>query len=206
MWNQLGDGCINLSDCLYGKLTGVYFDPPGSGSDSKRKAYLQRAQHHLSGSLPMTVIVDGVILGPSHLDDISPTEIYSIEVLRSGGFLALYGSNAPGGAIIITTKRGGEGTVYFTQAQPNGIMTFPFAGYYKAKAFYVPKYDHPKTNDQSSDLRTTVYWNPNVVTDKDGKALLEFYNNDTKGTYRVVVEGIDDDGKLGRTVYRYKVE
>ena len=85
-------------------------------------------------------------------------------------------------------------------------MTFPFAGYYKAKAFYVPKYDHPKTNDQSSDLRTTVYWNPNVVTDKDGKASFEFYNNDTKGTYRVVVEGIDDDGKLGRTVYRYKVE
>jgi len=205
MWDQLGNGCILLSDCLFGKLTGVMISYKVS-IDPKRKAYLQRAQNHLSGRLPMTIIVDGVILGPDHLDDVSPTEIYSIEILRSGGLLALYGSNAPGGAIIITTKHGNEGTAYFTQAQPNGIMTFPFAGYYKAKAFYVPKYDHPKTNDQSSDLRTTVYWNPNVVTDKDGKASIEFYNNDTKGTYRVVVEGINDDGRLGRSVYRYKVE
>ncbi len=72
--------------------------------------------------------------------------------------------------------------------------------------FYSPKYAHPKTEAEPYDLRNTVYWNPNVLTDKDGKAAFEYFNGDTKGTYRVVIEGIDDDGNLGRQVYRYKIE
>lgn len=153
----------------------------------------------------MAVIVDGMIMSPDHLDDLSTDQIYSIEVLRSGGLLALYGSDAPGGALVITTKHGNEGTAYFTQAQPNGIMTFPFAGFHKAKAFYVPKYGSPKKDAEQPDMRSTVYWNPNILTDKEGKATLEFYNNDSKGAYRVVVEGIDDEGHLGRQVFRYTV-
>ena len=56
------------------------------------------------------------------------------------------------------------------------------------------------------DARSTIYWDPDIITDKDGKASFEFYNADTKGTYRVVIEGIDDNGNIGRQVYRYKVE
>jgi hypothetical protein len=44
------------------------------------------------------------------------------------------------------------------------------------------------------------------VTHNEGKASFGFFNADGKGTYRVVVEGIDSDGNLGRQVYRYKVE
>jgi uncharacterized protein YfaS (alpha-2-macroglobulin family) len=50
------------------------------------------------------------------------------------------------------------------------------------------------------------YWNPNIVTDDKGTKSIEFYNSDVKGTYRAVVEGIDNDGNIGRYVYRYKVE
>jgi uncharacterized protein YfaS (alpha-2-macroglobulin family) len=56
------------------------------------------------------------------------------------------------------------------------------------------------------DLRTTIYWNPNIITDKKGNASFEFFNADTKGNYRIVVEGIDENGHLGRQVYSYKVE
>ena len=55
-------------------------------------------------------------------------------------------------------------------------------------------------------MRITIYWNPNIITDKDGKASFAYFNNDIKGTYRVVIEGIDDNGNLGRKVYRYKVD
>ena len=55
-------------------------------------------------------------------------------------------------------------------------------------------------------MRSTISWNPNIITDKDGKASFEYFNNDTKGTYRVVIEGIDDDGNLGRQVYKYEVK
>ncbi|MGZ3891522.1 MAG: carboxypeptidase regulatory-like domain-containing protein, partial [Mucilaginibacter sp.] len=205
MWNELSDGCINLSDCLTGRLTGVYFSPP-MGIQHKRIPYLQRAQGRMSGLPGMTVIIDGMVMDGSHLDDVSPTEIYSIEILRSGGYLAIYGSNASAGAIVITTKRGGEGTGYFSSQLPNGITTCRYTGFYKAKAFYTPKFTAPKKDTEAADLRSTIYWNPNILTDKDGKASFEYYNADTKGTYRVVVEGIDDEGKIGRQVFRYEVK
>jgi len=87
-----------------------------------------------------------------------------------------------------------------------GIIVFDPKGYYKARVFYSPDYDDPKTNTAIADVRTTIYWNPNIITDKDGNASFEFYNAGNKGNYRVVVEGIDNEGNIGRKVYHYKVE
>ena len=153
----------------------------------------------------MVVIVDGNILTGGHLDDLNADDIYSIEVLRSGNYLAIYGSNAPGGALVITTKHGSQHN-YVTSETPAGLITYPFNGFYKARAFYSPKYSGPKNDARSADMRNTIYWNPNIITDKDGKASIEYFNDDTKGTYRVVVEGIDAEGNLGRQVFKYKVE
>jgi hypothetical protein len=78
-------------------------------------------------------------------------------------------------------------------------------GYNSVRQFYSPRYDRP--NDATKpDLRTTIYWNPYVNTDANGKATLDFFNADGPGTYRVVVEGINAEGELGRQVYHYKVE
>lgn len=74
------------------------------------------------------------------------------------------------------------------------------------REFYSPQYDDPKTNAQIADLRSTIFWKPSIITNKEGKASFDFFNADTKGTYRVIVEGIDGAGNLGRAVYRYKVE
>ena len=151
----------------------------------------------------MVVIVDGSLISGASLDDLNALDIYSIEVLRSGGYLAIYGSNAPGGALVITTKRGAD-PVDVDNTPAAGVLTFPFKGFYIAREFYSPKYD--KTNTTAGDFRTTIYWEPDIVTDKDGKASFEYFNADTKGTYRMIIEGIDSDGNLGRKVYRYKVE
>ncbi|MDB5142749.1 MAG: hypothetical protein JWQ66_1462, partial [Mucilaginibacter sp.] len=86
-----------------------------------------------------------------------------------------------------------------------GILPIAVQGYHKAREFYSPKYESTATNTHP-DLRSTIYWNPELVTDKDGNASLEYYNADGKGNYRMVVEGIDDKGNIGRQIYRYKVE
>jgi sRNA-binding carbon storage regulator CsrA len=78
-------------------------------------------------------------------------------------------------------------------------------GFNKARKFYSPRYDVPE-GERQPDLRTTIYWNPYVITDVNGKTTFDFYNGDGPGTYRVVVEGINADGELGRQVYTYKVE
>ena len=64
-------------------------------------------------------------------------------------------------------------------------------------------YDMPQTFDmpdysvlpKESDFRRTLYWNPNVKTDKDGKAKIEFYNNSSCKQVVISAEGITADGR-----------
>jgi hypothetical protein len=185
--------CVTLSDCLQGRVFGVNFGKDGTPMNVRDGG-------------PMSVIIDGATLDGSYLNNINPNDIYSIEVLRTGAARSIYGTSIDkGGALVITTRRVADPN-YVTSVHPAGVITYPFKGYSRMREFYSPKYDGPKTDKQEADLRTSIYWNPLIMTDKDGKASFEYFNADTKGTYRVVVEGIDDDGNLGRQVYRYKVE
>ena len=73
-------------------------------------------------------------------------------------------------------------------------------GYTPVKEFYVPQYTGNPEDDHESDFRSTLYWNPRVILDKDHrKVKLSFYNNDISNKFRVVVEGMNSDGRLTRT-------
>ena len=194
MGDKLSD-CINLADCLNGKLFGVMF--------KNGKPYNSRSIGRSKTS--MILIVDGIVQDGSRLSELFANDIYSVEVLRSGAYLAIYGSNASGGALVITTKRGSGQDTYVSSDVPAGTITYPFKGFYKARTFYSPKYKGNGSDKQLMDLRNTIYWNPEITTDKNGQASFEYFNADSKGVYKVIVEGIDADGNPGRKVYRYSV-
>ena len=77
-------------------------------------------------------------------------------------------------------------------------QTCKVVGYSENIEFYHPVYDTPeKVNDEKSDKRTTVYWNPYVKTDPDGNTTIEFYTNDTdQADYDIDIEGIAPDGTI----------
>lgn len=75
--------------------------------------------------------------------------------------------------------------------------------YYQARQFYAPKYEVVDEKAVRNDFRSTVYWNPNVQTDANGVAQIEFYNNDMTTQFRVTVEGFGKEGGLGRAEYVY---
>ncbi|TCD13026.1 TonB-dependent receptor [Pedobacter frigidisoli] len=182
--------CVTLSQCLQGRLPGVIF--------RGNVPYLMRSQN-----TPIQLIVDGMQMEADFLDNVSPVDVESIELLKSIGNTAIYGSQGGGGVIIITTKRG-DGARSYDRYAP-GIVTFNPKGFSLSREFYSPKYDAESTSSKA-DFRTTIYWNPQVVADKDGKAKFQFYNADEPSTYRVVIEGIDAFGHLARKVYTYDVK
>ena len=66
-------------------------------------------------------------------------------------------------------------------------------GYSTPYAFYSPEYpDGPVTGDV--DYRRTLYWNPNIITDKDGKAQVEFYNSSITSHFNISAAGITASG------------
>ena len=48
------------------------------------------------------------------------------------------------------------------------------------------------------DLRTTLFWKPNINTDINGRATFTFYTSDNPGPFFIIVEGITDKGEMIR--------
>lgn len=154
----------------------------------------------------ITFILDGTRVDGTMIDNIPIAAVSSVEYLSSPTYTTIYGPKGQNGVFVITTKGIGDTKASPSKEAAPGILTFTPKGYYLAREFYSPQYDDPKTNKTLANLRNTIYWQPDLVTDQTGYASFEYYNAGSPGTYLVVVEGIGTDGNLGRKVYRYKVE
>ena len=127
------------------------------------------------------------------LRTIPVSDVGQIDVLKDISNTVLYGFMGSGGVIAIYTKRG-EGRLPLPSYN---IKTLTPLGYQLPVEFYSPKYDsQERLEDTKPDLRTTIYWNPNVLTDDEGKVKLDFYTADDPATYSVIIEGVSDEGKL----------
>ena len=66
-------------------------------------------------------------------------------------------------------------------------------GYSEPVQFYAPQY--PAGGIEGDiDARRTLYWNPNVITDNDGNARIEFYNNSYSKGFVITGAGITSGG------------
>ncbi len=93
---------VNAFDALQGRMAGVQISSnggPGSGSDIRI-----RGTSTFSGGVNPLYVVDGQQL--EDIDNLNPSDIASIEVLKDGASAAIYGSKSANGVIIITTKSG----------------------------------------------------------------------------------------------------
>ena len=82
------------------------------------------------------------------------------------------------------------------QNVPAGIRDTKYNGYAYEKEFYSPRYDKVILPDDK-DFRRTLYWNPDVKTDKTGKASITFFNNSTCNTLNVCAETVTSNGIIG---------
>jgi len=69
-------------------------------------------------------------------------------------------------------------------------------GYDQAQDFYHPDYSRKPLPDGQKDYRRTLYWNPNLKLDAQGKASITFYNNSNNTSLSVDAEGQAADGTL----------
>lgn len=77
-----------------------------------------------------------------------------------------------------------------------GIRNTTFQGYSLVKEFFSPQYDKIVLPDDK-DYRRTLYWNPFVKTDKEGKATITFYNNHSCKQMQINAETVTEKGVIG---------
>ncbi|WP_143309268.1 hypothetical protein [Chitinophaga vietnamensis] len=131
----------------------------------------------------------------SMLSSISVNDIALIKVFRPPFMGGFGGAN---GAIAVYTKKGGDNTGT-PDPRVKGFELYKKAGYTIVKQFYSPDYSVKKEVHSLPDKRLTLFWSPNVAVDTlTHTAKIEFYNNDFSKRFRLVAEGIADDGSVGR--------
>lgn len=134
----------NFVNSLNGKVSGVTITQSAGGAGGASKILLRGNKSVMGNNAPL-VVVDGIPMtnqiggaasswdsgsglgyassseGGDALSLINPDDIESINVLKGANAAALYGSAAANGVLMITTKKGKEGTISITV---NSNVTF----------------------------------------------------------------------------------
>lgn len=198
-------GCNVLTMCLSTLLTGITYD------NQTLKYYVSR-NYNQGSRVPVQFFLNGMPIDEPSLNSIQPAEIEAIEIFLRDELGTVSRTYQNDGVVSIMTKKTDQkkqprmslSEIESLLPKTNIIDMIPL-GYVKERQFYAPKYETADSKN-TNDYRTTIYWNPEVVLDADGNVTLDFFNADGNGKYKVVVEGQDQAGSIGRAVYYYNVK
>lgn len=140
-------------------------------------------------------LLDGIPVDESMLQSINQYDLNRIEILKSPGNVGIYGGRGSGGVIALFTKRGPTETGDLETG--DHIIVQRVGGFSKTRQFYSPKYG-TNSGPETPDFRSTIYWNPNVITNEDGVARVSFFTADRSTLYRVIAEGVSEKGDIGQ--------
>jgi len=144
----------------------------------------------------------------SYLEQYTGNDVKGIEIMYSPKYNSTYNSHfltpqelmnaspvmGSDPVYIEITTRGGKGP--FMRNTP-GVAHFRPMPFTWPHEFYRPRYTHKDQSTGLEDLRSTIHWQPMVITDEQGKATVTFFTSDRPGTYTIQMEGIDNSGNLG---------
>jgi hypothetical protein len=137
------------------------------------------------------------------LDYFSAEDIVGIELMYNMKYNARYSSRYIHGvmppwlktpAYLEITTRSGKGPF---DKKANGIYVYKPVPVALPAQFYSPKYPVKNNHTGLTDMRSTIHWEPNIITDRKGEASVYFYAADPLTTYTITLQGTDLKGSVG---------
>jgi hypothetical protein len=175
-----GRGAMTVLQYLQGRVAGLQISGMGTNMSMSWR-----------GGVP-SLFLNEMISDLSMVQNIPMTDIAMVKVFRPP-FLGAPGGGS-GGAIAVYTKKGAA-----ANDNIKGLNFATIPGYVPQKEFYSPDYMRYDQRHDQADNRTTLFWNPFIITDKDNRRILfTVYNNDITKRWRIIVEGVNVEGKLTR--------
>ena len=158
-------------------------------------------------SLEPLFMLDGISVPYDMVATFPIKWIERIEILKSGGIATSFAQKSSemepkyNGVISIISKpeekRNEKMPVYHSV---NRMVN----GYDAPRIFYSPDYSALSESQYLPDLRSTIFWEPDIAVIDNGT--IYYYNADNKGNVIIMVEGITSDGIPITGKLEYKVE
>lgn len=139
------------------------------------------------------VLLDGVpVFDTNRIMAFDPLKVQRLDVVMNR---YVSGSLTHNGIVSFSTYKGDLADF---PLNPHALLQ-AYEGVQGQREFYAPRYDGPAAaRSRQPDFRNLLYWNPEVRTTANGTTLT-FYTSDQIGSYRVVVQGLNDSGQTGST-------
>jgi hypothetical protein len=166
---------------------------PGVSLKKKKNTFEISITYRVDDDLFVTspcLMIDGVVIKDAGLiSNLDPEIVEKIDVIREKYLVGKYFFP---GIINVITKAGDFSCV----SLPDYMIRMPYKVVDPVKSFVAPEYSSDEVRDSRiPDYRNTLYWNPSVKPDKDGKARVEFWSSDNKADYIIDIQGITKEGK-----------
>ena len=169
------DNPTSVTDIIRGSVPGISVALNTSAKGGGAGDLVVRGRASLSGSYNPLIVLDGVIY-PGQLADINPNDIDRVDVLRDPAALAVYGANAAGGVVAVTTKKGKNGPPQITLNANFGVaQLLQNQKYYTGEAFLNWRADGQRSSNTANPYY--YYSDPNKLP--EGVTLAQFMNGAT---------------------------
>jgi len=132
-------------------------------------------------------VIDGIATNnTAFFLSLKPADLLTVKVVRDPVKLSRFGLMGKNGIVIVQTKNGDTRE----PIDPSKMI----AGLSKPLHFVSSNYSN--ANDiHRPDFRSTIYWNPSIKTDSEGKATVEFFSSDDIGKFKIRIDGITTEGR-----------
>jgi hypothetical protein len=171
---------------------------------SKKSVYTMSISDPADNSVfkkPPVLFIDGVVINdPATIAEFDPELVEKIEAVKE---LYVIGDFYFFGLVNVITRAGD----YSGVTLPDYAIRLNYRVIDPPKSFISPDYSTDEMKQSRiPDLRNTLYWNPAVKPDNDGKVRIDFWASDYRGMYEINVQGVTADGKLVSFSKKIKVE
>lgn len=182
----------NITQALVGRIAGVDFQSTSSEPGASSTIRI-RGERSLSASNDPLIVLDGIpFMG--NLNEISPNDIKSIDILKDAASTAIYGSRGANGVILIGTYKGTEGQAPRVSFNAYATVKTPIKYPYMTGQKYIT------LREMANEYQQSVDEDYSVTT--DWQDLL--YRNGIDQNYEVSVSGGTKGGsyRFGTTYYK----
>jgi hypothetical protein len=136
-------------------------------------------------------VLDGMTVPYDVIESLPVNMIDRIDVLKSAATISTFGARGANGVISVITRIGSTLTITNPVLHSTNIT---ISGYNEPRIFYSPQHSSTLYSDYKPDLRTTLYWKPNIKLKSNKDLFLKYFNSDNSSNIDIIVEGITTTG------------
>jgi len=147
-------------------------------------------------------MIDGARVTKRDIETLPVRLVERIDILNQAASYQVFGSTfsvtdsgtvamgKPDGVISIILKSdwfNDNSTVYHS-------AKMKLTGYNEPRIFYSPKHRTTLIDDFKPDLRTTLFWEPDITIQNNNEIIFKYFNADNSSLIKIVAEGITSTG------------